>query len=89
VENCVILSEFEQNQDLMKDSSEFGVPGQGQRRLRDPNTKKWFPVKVIYFKKMSFLSSCSEDLQHWRIDLYPFLNGDDLIINLFDPRCLV
>ena len=85
----MILSEFEQNQDLMKDSSEFGVPAQGQRRLRDPNTKKWFPVKVIYFKKMSFLSSCSEDLQHWRIDLYPFLNGVDLIINLFDPRCLV
>lgn len=45
VENCVILSEFEQNQDLMKDSSEFGVSAQGQRRLRDPHTKKWFPVQ--------------------------------------------
>jgi len=45
VENCVILSEFEQNQDLMKDSGEFGVSAQGQRRLRDPHTKKWFPVK--------------------------------------------
>ena len=54
VENCVILSEFEQNQDLMKDSGEFGVSAQGQRRLRDPHTKKWFPVKVIYFKMISF-----------------------------------
>ena len=42
VENCVILSEFEQN--LMKDTSEFGNSVQ-QRRLRDPHTKKWFPVQ--------------------------------------------
>ena len=51
----MILSEFEQNQDLMKDSNEFGVSAQGQRRLRDPHTKKWFPVQVIYFKKIFFI----------------------------------
>ena len=42
VENCVILSEFEQN--LMKDTSEFGASVQ-QRRLRDPHTKKWFAAQ--------------------------------------------
>ena len=61
----MILSEFEQNQDLMKDSSEFGVSEQGQRRLRDPHTKKWFPVQVTYFQKIYFLLSSSENLKHW------------------------
>lgn len=42
VENCVILSEFEQN--LMKETSDVSVQ-QSQRRMRDPNTKKWFPYK--------------------------------------------
>ena len=37
VENCVILSEFEQN--CIKENDEFPS---GSRRMRDPNTKKWF-----------------------------------------------
>ena len=48
VENCVILSEFEQN--LMKDTSDFSASVQ-QRRLRDPHTKKWFPAQQRYGKK--------------------------------------
>ena len=47
VENCVILSEYEQN--LMKESNEVpsGLYHQPHRmqRLRDPTTKKWFLYK--------------------------------------------
>ena len=38
VENCVILSEFEQN--CIKENDEIFPTG--SRRMRDPNTKKWF-----------------------------------------------
>lgn len=37
VENCVILSEFEQN--LLSENDDASLQ---ERRLRDPNTKKWF-----------------------------------------------
>ena len=38
VQNCVILSEFEQN--CIKENDE--VPMGNSRRMRDPTTKKWF-----------------------------------------------